>query len=65
VVIAGGKIVSADISQCSTRYPCSDVDPLIPEVVSRQAAPIHHISGASDSSQAYHDAIVKALAQAV
>jgi uncharacterized protein with FMN-binding domain len=65
VVIAGGKIASADISNCSTRYPCSDVDPLIPEVVSRQAAPVHHISGATDSSNAYHDAVIKALAQAV
>ena len=64
VVITGGKIVSADITDCSTRYPCSDPEPLIPEVVARQAAPMHHISGATDSSKAYHDAVVKALAQA-
>lgn len=65
VVITGGKIVSADITDCSTRYPCDAAYPLIPEVVSRQAAPIHHISGATDSSMAYHDAVIKALAQAV
>ncbi len=65
VVIVSGKIVSANISDCSTRYPCSAPEPLIPEVVARQAAPMHHISGATDSSNAYHDAVVKALAQAV
>lgn len=65
IVITGGMIVSADITDCSTRYPCDAAYPLIPEVVSRQAAPIHHVSGATDSSMAYHDAVVKALAQAV
>jgi len=64
VIVAGGKIVSADITNCSTRYPCSDVDPLPPEVITRQAAPIHHISGATDSSIAYRDAVIKALSLA-
>lgn len=65
IVVTGGKIVSADITDCSTRYPCDAAYPLIPEVVARQAAPIHHVSGATDSSMAYHDAVVKALSQAV
>jgi uncharacterized protein with FMN-binding domain len=64
VVVTAGKIVSADITACSTRYPCSDAYPLIPEVVSRQAAPIHHVSGATDSSNAYRDAVIKALSLA-
>jgi uncharacterized protein with FMN-binding domain len=64
VVITGGQIVSARVTRCQTRYPCSDVDQLVQEVVSIQAAPVHHISGASDSSRAYKQAVVNALAQA-
>ncbi len=64
VVVQGGQIVSADVSRCMTRYPCSDVDRLVEEVVSIQAAPVHHISGASDSSRAYKQAVANALAQA-
>ncbi len=64
VVIQNGQIVSADISQCMTRYPCSDVAPLVDEVVRIQAAPVHHVSGASDSSRAYKQAVANALSQA-
>jgi uncharacterized protein with FMN-binding domain len=64
VVIKNGKIVSAAVSQCGTRYPCSDVDPLVRSVVSQQAAPVNHVSGATDSSRAYTTAVKAALAQA-
>ena len=64
VVIQGGKIVSAKVSRCQTRYPCSDVSPLVNEVLSIQKAPVHHVSGASDSSRAYTQAVSNALAQA-
>jgi uncharacterized protein with FMN-binding domain len=64
VVISGGKIVSAQVSACNTRYPCSRVNPLVSEVVSRQAAPVNHVSGATDSSRAYTAAVTAALAQA-
>jgi uncharacterized protein with FMN-binding domain len=64
VVVKNGKIASADVSGCGTRYPCSDVNPLISEVVSRQGAPVHYMSGATDSSQAYTRAVKSALAQA-
>ncbi len=64
VVISGGKIVSANVTNCGTRYPCRLVTPLVSEVVSSQTAPIDMISGATDSSYAYHDAVVKALSQA-
>jgi uncharacterized protein with FMN-binding domain len=64
VVIQGGKIVSADVSGCGTRYPCSDVNPLIDEVVRIQASPVHYMSGATDSSRAYTQAVQSALAQA-
>jgi uncharacterized protein with FMN-binding domain len=64
VVIQNGKIVSAAVSNCGTRYPCSDVAPLVKSVVSQQAVPVNHVSGATDSSGAYNTAVSKALAQA-
>ena len=64
IVIKNGKITSANVSSCGTRYPCSDVNPLINEVLSRQAAPTHYVSGATDSSQSYYQAVKSALAQA-
>jgi uncharacterized protein with FMN-binding domain len=64
VVIAKGKIVSANVTSCGTRYPCSRVAPLVQEVITSQAAPVDLVSGATDSSYAYVDAITQALAQA-
>jgi uncharacterized protein with FMN-binding domain len=64
VVINGGKIVSADVTMCGTRYSCSKVTPLVREVVSSQTAPVDLVSGATDSSYAYHDAVIKAISQA-
>jgi uncharacterized protein with FMN-binding domain len=64
VVIQGGKIISAKVTRCMTRYPCSDVTPLVSEAVAIQATPVHHVSGASDSSRAYKMAIKNALEQA-
>jgi uncharacterized protein with FMN-binding domain len=64
VVVQGGKIVSAAITQCGTRYPCSDIASLPGEVVTRQSAAVDVVSGATDSSQAYRGAIQNALAKA-
>lgn len=64
VVVQGGKIVSAIITQCGTRYPCSDIAALPGQVVTRQSAAIDYVSGATDSSQAYRGAIQNALAKA-
>ncbi|HEY8766686.1 MAG TPA: FMN-binding protein [Dehalococcoidia bacterium] len=64
VVIQNGKIISANVSACGTRYPCSDVNALVREVASRQSAPVDHVSGATDSSRAYTGAIQNALAKA-
>ncbi len=64
VVVKGGKITSASISSCMTRYSCSLVNPLVSEVVSTQKAPVHRISGATDSSRAYQLAIQSALSKA-
>jgi uncharacterized protein with FMN-binding domain len=64
VVIQGGKIVSANITQCGTRYPCSQISSLPGEVVSRQSSKIDFVSGATDSSTAYEGAIASALSKA-
>lgn len=61
VVIEGGKITSANVSGCDTRYSCDYVDPLVHEVIDKQVAPVDHISGATDSSRAYQDAVNDAL----
>jgi uncharacterized protein with FMN-binding domain len=64
IVIQGGKIVSANITQCGTRYPCSQISSLPGEVVSRQSSKIDFVSGATDSSIAYQGAIASALKKA-
>jgi uncharacterized protein with FMN-binding domain len=65
VVIQGGKIVSADVTQCMTRYRCSYVQDLVDEVVSTQGPPVDYVSGATDSSEAYMGAVKQALSKAV
>ena len=64
VVVKDGKITSANVDDCSTRYPCSDVDSLVRSAVTRQSVPANHVSGATDSSQAYKQALTNALKQA-
>ena len=59
----GGKIVSAKISQCLTRYPCSMIDALPGEVVAQQSAAVDFVSGATDSSMAFQQAVANALAK--
>jgi len=64
VVIKDGKITSANVTSCGTRYPCSDVNPLVRAAVSQQSVPANHVSGATDSSQAYRQGLTNALKQA-
>jgi len=64
VVVQGGKIVSAAITSCQTRYPCSYITSLTGQVVSRQGPPVNLISGATDSSTAYKQAVANALSKA-
>ena len=65
LVVKGGKITSANVTSCGTRYPCSDVDPLVRAAVSKQVVPVNHVSGSTDSSQAYKQALTNALKQAI
>jgi uncharacterized protein with FMN-binding domain len=64
VIVSGGKITSAAITGCGTRYPCSKVTSLVNQVLTIQAPPVNYVSGATDSSQAYYQAVASALTQA-
>jgi uncharacterized protein with FMN-binding domain len=64
VVVEGGKITSASISQCLTRYSCDIIDKLPPQVIQRQSPDVSYVSGATQSTDAYYWAIVSALGKA-
>jgi uncharacterized protein with FMN-binding domain len=64
VVIEDGRIASTSIAQCLTRYSCSWIAALVPRVASRQSPPTEYVSGATESSYAFYDAVVEALSQA-
>lgn len=64
VTVQGGKITAAEITDCGTRYPCSEIAALPGQVVARQSAGGDRVSGATDSTNAYRAAVNAALAQA-
>jgi len=64
VVIENGRIASAAIAQCRTRYSCNWIETLPREVVGRQSANVDYVSGATESTDAFADAVADALAQA-
>jgi uncharacterized protein with FMN-binding domain len=64
VVIEGGRIASATISQCRTRYSCDVIDKLIPQVAQRQSPDVDYVSGATQSADAFYGAVVEALSKA-
>jgi uncharacterized protein with FMN-binding domain len=64
VEIKGGRIVSASISQCLTRYSCAWIAALPPQVVTRQSPETDYVSGATQSTNAFYYAVVEALAKA-
>ena len=64
VVIEGGKILSATISQCLTRYSCSVIEKLPPQVAARQSPEVDYVSGATQSTNAFYYAVVDALSKA-
>lgn len=65
VVVTNGKVSSAAITGCMTRYPCSKISSLPGKVIAAQKAVVDHVSGATDSSNAYNMAVANALKQAV
>jgi uncharacterized protein with FMN-binding domain len=64
VVIESGRIVSATIAQCLTRYLCSVIERLPPEVAQRQSPEVDRVSGATQSADAFYYAVVEALSKA-
>ena len=74
VVIQEGKIASSLISQCLTRYSCGWIAPKTPggglpdlpsQVVERQSPKVDYVSGATESSYAFADAVAAALSKAL
>ena len=59
-----GRIKSASIAQCYTRYSCDVIDKIIPQVAQRQSPETDYVSGATESSYAFYDAVVEALSKA-
>ena len=64
VTVQGGKFISAAIVQCLTRYSCAWVEDLPGQVISRQSSSVDYVSGATESSEAFMDAIANALSKA-
>jgi uncharacterized protein with FMN-binding domain len=64
VVIENGRIASASISQCYTRYPCSWIAALPPQVAQRQSPEVDYVSGATQSTNAFYYAVIEALSKA-
>jgi uncharacterized protein with FMN-binding domain len=64
VTITNGRFVSASIAQCLTRYSCSWVAHLPPQVVARQSPEVDYVSGATQSANAFYWAVTDALKKA-
>ena len=64
VEIDDGRIASATISECKTRYSCSVIDKLPPEVAEKQSADVDYVSGATESADAFSQGVSEALSQA-
>jgi uncharacterized protein with FMN-binding domain len=64
VTIKGGQITGVDLTRVTTRYPASRISRLLGQVVERQSASVDMVSGATNSSRAFRDAVAQALAKA-
>ena len=64
VVIEDGRIKSATIAQCLTRYSCNVIADLPPQVAQRQSPETDYVSGATQSANAFYYAVVDALSNA-
>jgi uncharacterized protein with FMN-binding domain len=64
VVVENGRIASAAVAQCLTRYSCAWINPLPPQIVKQQGTTFDYVSGATESSDAFQDAVADALSHA-
>jgi uncharacterized protein with FMN-binding domain len=64
VVIEAGRITSARVERCLTRYSCNWVEPIPPRILLKQGTTYDYVSGATESSDAFQDAVAEALSKA-
>lgn len=64
VTVQNGRITAAPITGVTTRYSQSVIAALPAQVVSKQSSQVNLVSGATDSSMAYQQAVAQALNQA-
>jgi len=64
VVVENGRITAARVEKCLTRYSCNWVDPIPPRILLKQGTTYDYVSGATESSDAFQDAVAEALSQA-
>jgi uncharacterized protein with FMN-binding domain len=64
VVIEDGRITVARVEQCLTRYSCAWVQPIPPVIIRQQGTTYDYVSGATESSDAFQEAIADALSHA-
>ena len=56
-----GRIISAEVTQCLTAWSCSVIAALPGQVLSRQNAYVDLVSGATESANAFANAIYRGL----
>jgi uncharacterized protein with FMN-binding domain len=52
------------VAQCLTRYSCAWINPLPGQIVKQQGTTFDYVSGATESSDAFQDAVADALSHA-
>ena len=64
VVVENGRIIHSGYDKCQTRWSCTLIDHLGPQVVQRQSAEVDYVSGATESGNAFYWGVFEALAKA-
>lgn len=65
VVIRNGRIVESSIASCETRYPCDVISEIFNQPVERQSPDVDRVSRATESADAYYQALATALDDAL
>ena len=65
VVVEGGRITAARVEQCLTRYSCAWIAPIPPVILRQQGTTYDYVSGATESSDAFQEAVADALSHAL
>ena len=63
-MIENGRITVARVERCLTRYSCNWITPIPPRILLKQGTTYDYVSGATESSDAFQDAVAEALSQA-